>query len=94
MDRRAVFVGSFNFDPRSVWLDSEMGFWIESPALATTITDALDRGAATTWQVGLDPAGALAWTGTATPTPSAMSPAPTPSSAPPSASSPACPSNG
>ena len=64
IDRRAVFVGSFNFDPRSVWLNCEMGFWIESPALATTISDALDRGAATTWQVGLGPAGDLTWTGT------------------------------
>ena len=69
VDRRAVFVGSFNFDPRSVWLNCEMGFWIESPALATTITDALDRGAATTWQVGLDPEGALTWTGTDSATP-------------------------
>ena len=69
VDRRAVFVGSFNFDPRSVWLNCEMGFWIESPALATAISDALDRGAATTWQVGLDPQGALTWTGTDSATP-------------------------
>lgn len=68
VDRRAVFVGSFNFDPRSVWLNCEMGFWIESPALATAITDALDRGASTTWQVGLAPDGALTWTGADSPT--------------------------
>lgn len=64
IDRRAVFVGSFNFDPRSIWLNCEMGFWIESPLLATAISDALDRGAGgATWQVGLDPDGALTWTG-------------------------------
>ena len=41
-----------------------MGFWIESPSLAAAITDALDRGAGgATWEVGLDPDGALTWTG-------------------------------
>ena len=64
IDRTAVFVGSFNFDPRSVWLNCEMGFWIESPTLAAAISDALDRGAASTaWQVGLAPDGTLTWTG-------------------------------
>ena len=41
-----------------------MGFWIESPTLAAAISDALDRGAASTaWQVGLAPDGTLTWTG-------------------------------
>ena len=29
-----MFIGSFNFDPRSAKLNTEMGFLIESPALA------------------------------------------------------------
>lgn len=34
IDRRWVFVGSFNLDPRSAWLNTEMGVLIDSPALA------------------------------------------------------------
>jgi putative cardiolipin synthase len=41
VDRKRVFVGSFNFDPRSTRLNTEMGFVIESPALAQTMADAL-----------------------------------------------------
>jgi putative cardiolipin synthase len=40
MDRRHVFVGSFNFDPRSARLNTELGFVIDSPVL----TDTLARG--------------------------------------------------
>jgi putative cardiolipin synthase len=43
MDRQRAFVGSFNLDPRSVTLNTEMGFIIDSPALAGAISDALDR---------------------------------------------------
>jgi cardiolipin synthase C len=37
VDRARVFVGSFNFDPRSAKLNTEMGFVIESPELARQI---------------------------------------------------------
>jgi len=43
MDRQRAFVGSFNLDPRSVTLNTEMGFVIDSPALAGRISDALDK---------------------------------------------------
>jgi cardiolipin synthase C len=43
VDRQRVFVGSFNVDPRSVRLNTEMGLVIESPALATAMADSLDR---------------------------------------------------
>jgi putative cardiolipin synthase len=43
-DRRNVFIGSFNFDPRSANLNTEMGVVIESPALAQRIADAFDQG--------------------------------------------------
>lgn len=39
VDRERLFVGSFNFDPRSVQLNTEIGFLIESPALATRIAE-------------------------------------------------------
>jgi cardiolipin synthase C len=42
-DRSRVFIGSFNFDPRSARLNTELGFIIESPALAKRIDAAFDR---------------------------------------------------
>src|SRR4249919_3377230 len=43
LDRRRAFIGSFNFDPRSVWINTEMGLVIDSPTLAGKISDALDQ---------------------------------------------------
>jgi putative cardiolipin synthase len=40
VDRARIFVGSFNLDPRSVALNTEMGVVLESPALARTLSDA------------------------------------------------------
>lgn len=39
IDRKRLFVGSFNFDPRSIRLNTELGFVIESPVLATRLQD-------------------------------------------------------
>ncbi len=41
VDHSEVFVGSFNFDPRSAHLNTEMGVFIDSPAFANDIYDAL-----------------------------------------------------
>jgi putative cardiolipin synthase len=43
LDRDRIFVGSFNFDPRSARLNTEMGIVVESPALAARLSQALDR---------------------------------------------------
>lgn len=43
VDGARVFVGSFNFDPRSTELNTEMGFVIDSAELAQRITDAFER---------------------------------------------------
>ena len=43
VDRARLFVGSFNFDPRSARLNTEMGLVIDSPALAQRLADAFDR---------------------------------------------------
>ncbi len=43
VDRARVFIGSFNFDPRSIALNTEMGFILESPALAQRIETVFDR---------------------------------------------------
>jgi putative cardiolipin synthase len=44
VDRRRVFVGSFNFDQRSALLNTEMGLVIDSPALAQWIATEFDTG--------------------------------------------------
>lgn len=43
VDGARLFIGSFNFDPRSAALNTEMGFLIESPAIATALARSLDR---------------------------------------------------
>ncbi len=43
VDGQRVFVGSFNFDPRSVHLNCEMGFLIESASMARRIHEAFTR---------------------------------------------------
>jgi putative cardiolipin synthase len=42
-DRSRVFVGSYNFDPRSVHLNTEMGVVLDSPRLAARVSEAFDR---------------------------------------------------
>jgi putative cardiolipin synthase len=42
LDRRRIFVGSFNFDPRSALLNTEMGLLIDSPALARLLGETFD----------------------------------------------------
>lgn len=43
VDNKRVFIGSFNFDPRSTLLNTELGFLIESSELAQTMTDLFDQ---------------------------------------------------
>jgi cardiolipin synthase C len=42
VDRRRIFVGSFNLDPRSARLNTEMGLVIESPKLAAQLSSTFD----------------------------------------------------
>lgn len=42
VDRARMFVGSFNFDPRSAELNTEMGLVIDSPALAARVAQVFD----------------------------------------------------
>ena len=61
-DRSRVFVGSFNLDPRSASLNTEMGLVIESPALAEQIAAAFaDDIPARSYRVRLNEAGRLEW---------------------------------
>lgn len=62
VDRERAFVGSFNIDPRSIRLNTEMGLVISSPALATTISDTLDRWLpANTYELRLAQGQRLEW---------------------------------
>lgn len=61
VDRRILFVGSFNFDPRSVMLNTELGFVIECRRLAEKLDDALFGGIAPlAWHLDIVD-GTLAW---------------------------------
>ena len=57
-----MFVGSLNFDPRSIFINSEMGLFIESAAIGNaftaTIVHDLPR---TAYRVTLDDNGKLQW---------------------------------
>jgi putative cardiolipin synthase len=53
-DRSIVFLGSFNLDPRSMYLDTEAVFVVHSPELAEQLlqTFAVDFDAANAWHIG------------------------------------------
>lgn len=62
VDGNRVFVGSFNFDQRSIHLNTEMGMVIDSPALATRLGETLDRTLPTrAYEVELDEQGSVIW---------------------------------
>ncbi|WP_171212939.1 phospholipase D family protein [Ruegeria sp. HKCCA5426] len=63
VDDRYLFVGSFNWDPRSVNINTEMGILIDSAALTTQTMTALDDALpAYTYSVTIERAGQLKWT--------------------------------
>lgn len=62
VDGRQVFVGSFNFDPRSALLNTELGFVIESERLAKRISASfMERVPQLAYRVRLDAKGRLFW---------------------------------
>jgi putative cardiolipin synthase len=62
VDRSRIFVGSFNFDPRSAYLNTELGFVIDSPVLATQIDEAFFvEVPASSYEVRLAEDGSLYW---------------------------------
>src|SRR5690606_5673393 len=63
IDAQRVFIGSFNFDPRSFALNTEMGVLIDSPRLAAGLDHAFSEvfpGASYRPALGDD--GTLVWT--------------------------------
>ena len=63
VDRRHVYIGSMNFDPRSAITNTEMGAFIDSPELADALADLILRDARpeNSWQVRLEADGKLQW---------------------------------
>jgi putative cardiolipin synthase len=64
VDGERVFVGSFNLDPRSAWLNCEMGVLVRSPELAAQLDAIIDElaGPSASWRVDFGPDGRLRWT--------------------------------
>ena len=64
VDGKTTFIGSFNFDPRSVNLNTESGVLVESDALTAGFAQLVEEGVAEkTWELFLDEAGRLRWRG-------------------------------
>ncbi|MFV8819859.1 phospholipase D-like domain-containing protein [Haliea sp. E17] len=63
VDRRYVFVGSMNLDPRSAKINTEMGAIVDSPALAADMAAVIERdmSGANAWHVFLNDEGELRW---------------------------------
>ncbi len=62
VDREALFIGSFNWDPRSVNINTELGVIIESPELAGFAASLLDTNADSRgYEVFLDEKDRIRW---------------------------------
>ncbi|CAM3336704.1 phosphatidylserine/phosphatidylglycerophosphate/ cardiolipin synthase family protein [Paracoccus nototheniae] len=62
LDGQQVFIGSFNFDPRSFALNTEMGVLIDSPQLAGGFQAAFDTAfPTTTYRPAMTPGGDMVW---------------------------------
>jgi len=63
VDRRWVFVGSMNLDPRSAFINTEMGVLVDSPALAEQVREQFERATAPelSYRVVLEEDEGLVW---------------------------------
>jgi putative cardiolipin synthase len=62
-DRRDVFIGSFNLDPRSAFINTEAGLYIQSPKLASQVIAYMDEGVEpqNSYRLLLDQNGKIYW---------------------------------
>jgi len=64
VDRKEIFIGSFNFDPRSMEINTELGVIIRSPEIAEELAIAVDEALPTqAYEVFLDGNNRLRWRG-------------------------------
>jgi putative cardiolipin synthase len=63
-DRESAFIGSFNLDPRSRFINTEIGIMIDSPEIARQLGAFIDEGVApgSAYHVTLSDDGGLVWT--------------------------------
>jgi putative cardiolipin synthase len=63
LDRKAVYIGSFNLDPRSSSINTEAAIYVESPELAEQVIAFMDEGVLpeNSYRVLLDEDGDLLW---------------------------------
>ena len=63
IDGEKAFVGSYNLDPRSAEINSEIGLFVHSRAFASKVRDYLNQGVApkNAYRVTLDDRGRLRW---------------------------------
>jgi putative cardiolipin synthase len=63
LDRKVVYVGSFNVNLRSTYLNSETALIIDSPVLAEQIATSIEELMApdSSWEVVRTPSGQLEW---------------------------------
>ncbi|MCO5763681.1 MAG: phospholipase D family protein [Gammaproteobacteria bacterium] len=63
IDRQVVYIGSFNMDPRSTHLNTEIGLIIESPPLAQAVAALIERDMAphNSWRLELTAEGKMEW---------------------------------
>jgi len=62
IDRTQIYVGSFNFDPRSANLNTEIGLVIDSPELAGALSRAFEEAVPLfAYQLELDREGNIVW---------------------------------
>jgi putative cardiolipin synthase len=62
VDREVLFLGTFNWDPRSAYLNTEMGIILYDAELAAAVAASIDASAPTrAYEVQLDERGKLRW---------------------------------
>ncbi|WP_120500813.1 phospholipase D family protein [Roseovarius sp. EL26] len=62
VDDKRIFIGSFNFDPRSAMLNCEMGFLIDSPSMAAKVSAGFDGSLTTvSYEPELTPENKMIW---------------------------------
>ncbi len=62
IDRDTIFIGSLNFDPRSIYINTEMGLFIESGEAGEEFAQLMfDELPKVTWRVELDERDKLRW---------------------------------
>lgn len=62
IDEERIFIGSFNFDPRSLLLNTEMGVLIDSPPMAAALSAAFTNGfEVVSYKPEIDANGNMVW---------------------------------